>query len=170
MKLHAGNINFRGTVGHRDEADNFLDKAGAAVLVRRGVNRSVVVACPDGCGEVVTINLVRRSGPAWRLYLDSESLSLYPSVWRHSGCKSHFIVWRSQVYWCDLDTELPPTSLQFEDLVLSRITIQPQSYIDIAEALETVPWAVLSACYRLRARKIVQCGSDENRSSFWLVK
>lgn len=169
MKLRAYSIDFRGIIEHRHEADDFLDKTGTAVLVHRGVNRSIAMACPDGCGEVLTINLDRRTGPAWRVYIDSGSLSLYPSVWRHSGCKSHFIVWRSRIYWCDASEELLPMSSEFEQLVLSNITIQPQSYIDIAEALDTVPWAVLSACHRLSARGIIQSGSGKQRSSFWLI-
>jgi hypothetical protein len=168
MKGRANRIDFRGIVEHRHEADGLLTQAGAAVLVRRGVERSFTMTCPDGCGEVLTVNLDRRSGPAWRFYLEEDSVSLYPSVWRHTGCESHFIVWRSRIYWCDWGEEFVATSTEFEQLVLGKLTGQLQACSDIAEQLDAVPWAVLSACQRLRRRGLVQSGPGEQRSLFRL--
>lgn len=169
MKFRANRINFKGMIEHRHEADSLLTRPGAAVLVRRGVDRSLTMACPDGCGEVLTVNLDGRSGPAWRLYLEKDSISLYPSVWRHTGCKSHFIVWRSRIYWCDWGDELVETSTEFEQLVLGKLTIKLRPYTDIAEQLEAVPWAVLSACHRLSKRGVVESGEGEKRSEFRLT-
>ena len=90
MKGRAARIDFRGAIEHRHEADDLIPKPGEAALVHRGVDRSLVMACPDGCGEPLTINLDRRSGPAWRFYRDAAAISMYPSVWRTTGCKSHF--------------------------------------------------------------------------------
>jgi hypothetical protein len=54
---------------------------------------------PRGCGEVFPINLDPRAGPAWRLYSDPRrGVSLYPSVWRESGCESHYVIWRNRIY------------------------------------------------------------------------
>jgi hypothetical protein len=169
MKRRANSMNFRGMIEHRHEADAMLNRPGAAVLVRRGVDRSLTMACPDGCGDVLTVNLDRRSGPAWRLYLEEDSVSLYPSVSRHTGCESHFIVWRSRIYWCDWDDELLATSAEFEQLVLGKLTAQFRPYTDIAEELDAVPWAVLSACHRLRSRGIAENGGGEQRSEFRLA-
>lgn len=69
-----------------------------AVLVSRGVDCAVVMRCPDGCGDILTVNLDPRSGPAWRLYgWKGDRFSLFPSVWRTSACRAHFIVWHSEV-------------------------------------------------------------------------
>jgi hypothetical protein len=92
MKRRAQTLSLRGTVDHRHEADERLRDLGEAVLVRRGVDRSLTMLCPDGCGETLTVNLDRRTGPAWRLYVEGQAVSLFPSVWRNSGCRSHFIV------------------------------------------------------------------------------
>lgn len=169
MKLRANSIDFKGMIEHRHEADVMLTRPGAAVLVRRGVDRSLTMSCPDGCGEVLTVNLDGRSGPAWRLYLEKDSVSLYPSVWRHTGCKSHFIVWRSRIYWCDWGDELVETGAEFEQLVLGKLTTQLRPYADIAEQLDAVPWAVLSACHRLCRRGVVQNGDGEQRNEFRLA-
>jgi hypothetical protein len=49
---------------------------------------------------VLSINLDPRTGKAWRLRQDRFGVTLLPSVWRTSGCKSHFILWRNAVWWC----------------------------------------------------------------------
>lgn len=166
MKRRAQTLAFRGAVEHRHEADERLGSPGEAVLVRRGVDRSLTMLCPDGCGETLTINLDRRAGPAWRLYVDGRAVSLFPSVWRHTGCCSHFIVWKSHIYWCDWGEELQSTSTEFEDLVLSSLTGELQPYAEIAEALDAVPWAVLSACHRLQRRGAALEGVSTQRGWF----
>lgn len=89
-----------GTTEYRDAANALLEWPGDAVLVERGVPRSFVMRCPDGCGETLTINLDRRTGKAWRLRVNKDStVSLYPSVWKADGCRSHFVVRNSRIIW-----------------------------------------------------------------------
>lgn len=73
--------------------------AHIAVVVR-GTPRSVLFQCPCGCGEILSINVDRDAGRAWRLLRQGDTVSLLPSVWRTSGCMSHFILWRNDVWWC----------------------------------------------------------------------
>lgn len=162
----AQTLTFRGAVEHRHEADERLRSPGEAVVVRRGVDRSLTMLCPDGCGEVLTINLDRRTGPAWRLYFDGQAVSLFPSVWRNTGCCSHFIVWRSRIYWCDWGEELQSMDEEFEARVLSKLTVALQPYSQVAEALDVVPWAVLSACQRLQRRGLAREGGGKQRGWF----
>lgn len=169
MKRRVARIDFRGVIEHRHEADDLVATPGEVALVHRGVDRSLVVACPDGCGEMLTINLDRRSGPAWRFYQDSAAISLYPSVWRTTGCKSHFIVWRSRVYWCDWQEELETTTEAFEQMVLGRLTPELQQYVDVADTLGAVPWAVLVACNRLSVRGLAQRGCGDGKHCFRLA-
>lgn len=170
MKRRAQTLSFQGTVEHRHEADDRLSALGEAVLVRRGVDRSLTMLCPDGCGETLTVNLDRRSGPAWRLYIEGQDVSLFPSVWRHTGCCSHFIVWRSRIYWCDWGEELQATNEDFERRVLASLSLTLRPYSEIAEALDAVPWAVLSACQRLRRQGLVVEGVDRQLGWFGKVK
>jgi Family of unknown function (DUF6527) len=94
----AERIRFRGTVASRREASVRLKVPGDAVLVVRGRPRLLIISCPCGCGEQFPINLDSRAGPAWRLYGDRRrGLSVYPSVWRESGCESHYVIWKNDV-------------------------------------------------------------------------
>lgn len=169
MKTRARALDFRGLVEHRHEADLLVRQPGQAVVVRRGVDRSLTMVCPDGCGEALTINLDRRAGPAWRAYVEKDGVSLYPSVWRHTGCKSHFIIWRSRIYWCDLNDEFQSTSADFEQRVLAALDGHLRPYAAVADQLAEVPWAVLSACNRLQARGLVQSGTGDRRNSYRLA-
>jgi hypothetical protein len=76
------------------------EHAGRFVVVVRETARAALFDCPCGCGEVVAINLDPRTGLAWRLRIDEGGATLMPSVWRTTGCRSHFIVWRSGIWWC----------------------------------------------------------------------
>jgi hypothetical protein len=76
-------------------------------LVARGVLRSALFKCPCGCDETLSINLDPASARAWRIHVSGSEISLLPSVWRTSGCRSHFFLWRNQIWWCsDDDDEL----------------------------------------------------------------
>jgi hypothetical protein len=78
------------------------DRDAIALIHRGGKYRSVVFACPSNCGDLIVLNLDSRAGPAWRVKLSEGRVSLLPSVWRDSGCGSHFIVWESEVWWCGI--------------------------------------------------------------------
>jgi len=80
----ARRIAFKGEVEYRREADIVTPEAGDASVVVRGRPRSFVIACPDGCGEHLTINLDEQAGPAWRLYTGRRGLTLFPSICSNS--------------------------------------------------------------------------------------
>ncbi|WP_407119579.1 DUF6527 family protein [Bradyrhizobium sp. LMG 9283] len=40
--------------------------------------------------------------PRWDVVVDAEGrVSLHPSVWRRTGCRSHFWIRKGKVVWCD---------------------------------------------------------------------
>src|SRR5580700_2686245 len=84
-------------VGSRANASSHLTRPGDAVIVDRQGPRWLILCCPCGCGAEVPVNLDRRAGPAWRLYESPKGMSVYPSVWRDTDCKSHFIIWRDNI-------------------------------------------------------------------------
>lgn len=148
MMQRATQIQFLNRVEHHHEAVALLKAPGDTVLVHRGCDRSVVMACPDGCGEVLTVNLDERSGKAWERYGEDKAITLYPSVWRPSGCKSHFVIWRGRIDWLDRDWWSPPEALLgsvLDALPSSRL----ESYWSIARRLKELPWDVAAACGRL---------------------
>lgn len=166
MKQRANRIVMKGEVTHRHLADEVLKAPGEAVLVRRGVLRSMVMACPDGCGEILSVNLDGRAGKAWRYYERGGDVSLFPSVWRDTGCESHFILWRSRIYWCDRGDELDVPMAEVIVQVRDALGAQLEPYTSIAERLDLVPWAVLSACSKLRREGAAVEGKEKLRGHF----
>jgi len=79
-------------------ARNVATKENRIVIVRRGRPRWAILQCPCGCGDLVSLNLDPRTGPHWRARAGPKGVSISPSVWRTSGCCSHFIVWDSRVW------------------------------------------------------------------------
>jgi hypothetical protein len=169
MTAPARRIRLCAEVEHRHDADAFLKTAGDAVLVQRGRPRSLVIACPDGCGEVLAVNLDPRSGKAWRIYRKGNAVSLSPSVWRDGGCESHFIVWRGHIIWCnrfEYDNEQPVYDGALETEVLETLsTVQFRSPQDIAEQLNEIPWDVMGAARNLVTRGLAEYGSGAQRQS-----
>lgn len=156
----ARRIEVKGEVSSRSDADDLLEAPGDVVFVNRGRPRSIVIACPDGCGSVLTVNLDPQAGPAWRVYPDRTGVSVYPSVWKEGGCRSHFIIWSGRIIWCDryLDGNREPAHDKgMEERVLSVLSRQTwSSGKDIADRLDEIPWEVSSA-----ARQLVRHGLAE---------
>lgn len=162
QSMRAKNLVIRAQIERVAEASSYELKPGEALLVHRGVLRSIFFCCPDGCGERFNINLDPRAGKAWRLYETKQGLTLFPSVWRDTGCGSHFIVYRNHIIWCDFDSDYSDSGMYLSNDVLDRLVLnhlsnQFKSYIQIAEQLNEIPWDVRNACIRLvNARKASQ--------------
>lgn len=61
-----------------------------------------VMLCPCGCSEIIRLCLQEGVSPSWRLKFNSSGLvSLSPSIWRTSGCQSHFFLKNGKIEWCD---------------------------------------------------------------------
>jgi len=167
-------LNLKATVLSRGAASSYLKKPGDAVIVDRQGPRWLILMCPCGCGEEFPINLDSRAGPAWRLYKNQRTgLSLYPSVWRESECKSHYIIWRNKIFLFNryeedfYDTTQKEESLQFINAVREQLPIKGfVSYYDIAQVLDEIPWDVLRACRRLVREGFANEGSEKQRGTF----
>jgi hypothetical protein len=169
----ATKIRFRGTVARLSDASAHLELPGDTVLVERGRPRLLMISCPCGCGELFPINLDPRAGPAWRLYSDPRrGVSLYPSVWRESGCESHYVIWRNRIYlFGTYEDELESASAdeltKLVELVIDRLlTEELVSFYDIAESLNAIPWDVLTVCRRLVRMRVAREGKGKRRGSF----
>lgn len=129
-------------------------------LVIRGIPRMLVFSCPDGCGDVLPINLDPRADKAWRYYSRKGASTLYPSVWRDEGCGAHFILWDDVIYWSRFNDGHTPSEV-LKDLVLKELSAgEYRSYFEIALALDEIPWAVSGACWQL-----VKDGLAEEKAS-----
>ena len=70
---------------------------------------SAALVCPCGCGATIQLSLVAGDTPSWQATRHfSGSVSLHPSIWRQTGCRSHFFLRRGRVVWSrSLTFELP---------------------------------------------------------------
>jgi hypothetical protein len=156
------------------EASGLLKSPGDAVLIERGRPRLLLLSCPCGCGEDFAINLDARAGQAWRLYGNVRAgLSLFPSVWRESGCGSHFIIWRDRIllfgqYDEDLDTLAQADgTVPLDDAVRERLPgVGLVPFSEVAEDLDAVPWDVLMVCRRLVRMGAAREGKGKQRGCF----
>ncbi|CQR44875.1 hypothetical protein THICB3560240 [Thiomonas sp. CB3] len=70
------------------------------VVAPQSMVKWTMFSCPCGCGEVITLSLQRIHNPTWNLEMTkSGRASLHPSVWRTTGCRSHFWIKDGQVFW-----------------------------------------------------------------------
>ncbi|MCP1759654.1 DUF6527 family protein [Bradyrhizobium japonicum] len=174
MSMVARKVNLLGFAEHRDEGERMLAAPGDAVVIQRGALRSVLMRCPDGCGETLVVNLDPRVGKSWRLDMRTDKPTLYPSVWRDGGCGSHFIIWRGQLLWCDRFEE-GNVEPNFDLVALGRRVLKSlrrrelRSAEEIAADLDEITWEVSRAGQMLVRRKLAICGSGRQRDWFALA-
>ena len=166
-------LRIRGVVSNRSDTSGLLREPGDAVLVDRGRPRLLVLRCPDNCGEELAINVDRKVGKAWRLYNANKSLTVFPSIWRDTGCESHFIISRGRVFlFGDRDEDegddlwnevFGPSS---EEVLGALSMTEPESPDTIGDRIGALPWDVLRICRGLvRERRAVE-GSGQKRGMF----
>lgn len=61
---------------------------------------AILFKCPCGCNETIQLNLLNEANPSWRFSTKWSVVSIYPSIWREVGCKSHFILRKGRIKWC----------------------------------------------------------------------
>ena len=170
-------ISLKAEVGSRAGVADILKRSGDAVLIQRGAPRWLLLRCPCGCGEDIPVNLDARAGKAWRIYRSQGSgLTLFPSVWRDTGCESHFVVWRDWILMLGdgLGGGGSPHG-SFDVAALSRqvLAAWPSgrlvSYVEVADGLGEIPWDVQEACRHLVQGGDLVEGIGEQRGSFRLT-
>jgi len=166
-------VRFRGEAGSYAEADALIDMPGDVAFVKRGHLRAMIISCPDGCGEVITTNLDPAAGPAWTLYRRRRGITLVPSIFRESGCRSHFIIWNDGILWCDddeWDYLEPNREIDARILDLLRGFSSFRTIDEIARDVDEVPWLVSSACKRLTQKGLIIQRPGKNSRSFRLTR
>ena len=171
MRRLARTLAVKGEGERRADCEALLASPGDAALIRRGPLRSLLIRCPDGCGETLVVNLDPRAGKAWRLRRTDGETSVYPSVWRDDGCGSHFVVWRDRILWCepeDADGNVEP---EHDSTLDARVwaALRPdhlRHMADLALELDEVEWDVGRACRRLVASGRARDGGRDARDSF----
>jgi len=142
-----------GTFEDVGSAKAALIETGDVAVVVRGRPRWLLMRCPDGCGEDISVNLDQRAGKAWRLH-DRGTLSVFPSIWRESGCESHFVIWRNGIWW-GYDWELESDSPELETQLIGLLAQvgRPMDVLAISTQLDAESWTVLLVCNKLLREK-----------------
>lgn len=61
---------------------------------------SLVFKCPCGCQVDIHLNLLTDASPSWEVVrYKKHKHSIYPSVWRTTGCRSHFFLRNNKIIW-----------------------------------------------------------------------
>ena len=60
----------------------------------------IIFKCPCGCNNLIQLNLLKEASPCWKFQISNkEKITIYPSIWRITGCKSHFFIRKSKIEW-----------------------------------------------------------------------
>lgn len=89
-------------VAHAEQDPPEEAQLGVLHLVQdgRGQYWLGVLRCPCGCGATIQLPMTPPARPRWRFSGSLQQPSLWPSVWRRTGCKSHFVLKLGAVWWC----------------------------------------------------------------------
>jgi hypothetical protein len=77
-----------------------MPKQDLILLQDDGENWSVGFRCPCGCEEVIELLLLPNVKPRWDMKVNNRGRpTLSPSVWKKTGCRSHFWIVDGKVSW-----------------------------------------------------------------------
>ena len=103
----------------------------------------------------------------------NQHLTLFPSIWRDTGCKSHFVIWRNRILMFGLGRvsgEAPVEEVDIRSLANRVLEAWPtsglMSYADVADSIGEIPWDVQEACRALVKSKHLAEGTGRQRGMF----
>jgi hypothetical protein len=70
----------------------------------------ISMLCPCGCDATISLNALADDSPQWILKEREGVPSIEPSIWRRTGCRSHFFVRAGRIEWCVVARPRPATS------------------------------------------------------------
>lgn len=71
------------------------------VVRREDKDLWAIFMCPCDQTHLLRINLSHQKWPFWKCTIKRGNISLSPSVWLDYGCKSHFWIHESRIYWAE---------------------------------------------------------------------
>lgn len=88
-----------------------LDAKTIYLVGEDGYLEYVTMICPCGCGDAVHLNLLPDERPVWRIQSrPNQPITLFPSIWRTVGCRSHYWVRDGRIEWCQQEQSLGRTA------------------------------------------------------------
>lgn len=78
-----------------------LRKRVLYIVEEDGFEEQAALICPCGCDQILHLNLLTDERPCWYItHHRNGTATVYPSVWRLTGCRSHFWIRRGKINWC----------------------------------------------------------------------
>lgn len=97
--LHRPRIDIRVLDAIGDEVPSSVPPKQLLRMLDEGEAWAAVMTCPCGCGAVIELLLSQAARPRWTLTARGDLPTLHPSVWRSTGCRSHFWIRGGQIHW-----------------------------------------------------------------------
>ena len=83
-----------------DDIPDDIEKFTLYLVKTSGFDHLAVFHCPCECGDSIILNLLGDESPSWALIISGKDLpSLTPSVFRQTGCRSHFFMRNGEIEW-----------------------------------------------------------------------
>lgn len=84
-----------------DDVPESLRECCVYLIGENGQLWQVAMLCPCGCSAVIQLCVLPDSRPCWAVTMHADgTVSLSPSVWRTTGCRSHFFLRGGRIDWC----------------------------------------------------------------------
>ena len=84
---------------YKDDVPELLEDDLLYVVGENGEYWMICFKCPCRCGELIHLNLLKEASPYWKFLVKNGRLSISPSIWKTTGCKSHFKIYNNKVKW-----------------------------------------------------------------------
>jgi len=86
-------------VEDKPNIENMSDKK-LFIVGGKGYSKWAYMKCPCGCKEILTLSLMKKHNPSWTIKVDKlNRATLYPSIWKEDGCRSHFWIRKGKLIW-----------------------------------------------------------------------
>lgn len=83
------------------EVPDRLDEKTIYIETNLDVPWQIVMRCPCGCRKNLHMNLLSEYYPYWKYSISKKNrISLFPSIHRFVGCRSHFFIKKGEILWC----------------------------------------------------------------------
>ena len=90
--------------GHKliysDELPEKINKKTIYIIGNSKEPWLIAFNCPCGCQNLIQLNLLKDASPCWKFkVIKNNKINVFPSIWRTTGCRSHFFVRKSKINW-----------------------------------------------------------------------
>ena len=82
-----------------EELPSIFDSDKAYIVGKEPYYWALAFECPCGCKEIITLNLLDEVDPRWEFSVRRKKITIYPSIRRVVGCRSHFHIIKGRVQW-----------------------------------------------------------------------